>query len=299
MKKYLYSIAAAALLLGFTSCGGSKSGNNESEASEQSEDAAIPRTATVKITDNMFADGDMKWDILLVPGDYTFNYADGAAVVEIKAKANGIVDKELSSDTKFGVYDENGNELGTMLTFSGSGNLSKALQNGDNATECVLTLKYYGFDTPFPEFMAKAKEIKGLEAMEYQKSSSDSSSGSSSVTSGDLSTFISNGKSGDIDMMLDALEWENSVEAALKPQVRALDEEAIKTAIEIDKASEEIGAKYDRHNLSGALDAMEDKMTDSQRSRYRSAIANMVFYYNASEDGTEFNNLYRKLRYGI
>lgn len=298
MKKIFYSMTAAALLLGFTSCGGSKSGNNESEASEQSEDAAIPQTATVKITDNMFADGDMKWDILLVPGDYTFNYADGAAVIEIKAKANGIVDKELSSDTKFGVYDENGNELGTMLTFSGSGNLSKALQNGNNETECVLTLKYYGFDTPFPEFMAKAKEIKGLEAIEYRKSP-DSPTTDGSVNSSDLSTFISNGKSGDIDRMLDALEWENSVEAALKPQVRSLDENAVKTAIEIDKASEEIGAKYDRHNLSGALDTMADKMTDSQRSRYNTAIANMVHYYTASEDMTEFNNLYRKLRYGI
>lgn len=55
----------------------------------------------------------------------------------------------------------------------------------------------------------------------------------------------------------------------------------------------------DRHNLSGALDTMADKMTDSQRSRYNTAIANMVHYYTASEDMTEFNNLYRKLRYGI
>lgn len=299
MKKYLYSITAAALLLGITSCGGNKSGNNEAETSEQSEEAATPQTATVKVNDESFAEGDMMQDIRLVPGNYTFNYADGTAVVEIKAKTVGQTDKEVSSDTKFGIYDENGNELGTMIIFSGTGQLSEALKNGNNETECVLTLKYYGFDTPFPEFMAKAKEIKGLEAMEYQKSSSDSSTGSSSVTSGDLSTFISNGKSGDIDKMLDALEWENSVEAALKPQVRALDEEAIKTAIEIDKASEEIGAEYDRHNLSGALDTMEDKMTDSQRSRYNTAIANMVHYYTASEDGTEFNNLYRKLRYGI
>lgn len=44
---------------------------------------------------------------------------------------------------------------------------------------------------------------------------------------------------------------------------------------------------------------MADKMTDSQRSRYNTAIANMVHYYTASEDMTEFNNLYRKLRYGI
>lgn len=298
MKKYLYSIAAAALLLSITSCGGNKNGNNEAETSEQSEEAATPQTATVRVNDESFAEGDMMQDIRLVPGNYTFNYADGTAVVEIKAKAVGQTDKEVSSDTKFGIYDESGNELGTMIIFSGTGQLSEALKNGNNETECVLTLKYYGFDTPFPEFMAKAKEIKGLEAIEYRKSP-DSPTTDGSVSSSDLSTFISNGKSGDIDMMLDALEWENSVEAALKPQVRSLDENAIKTAIEIDKASEEIGAKYDRHNLSGALDTMADKMTDSQRSRYRSAIANMVFYYNASEDGTEFNNLYRKLRYGI
>lgn len=298
MKKYLYSIAAAALLLSTTSCGGNKSGNNEAETSEQSEEAETPQTATVKVNDESFAEGDMMQDIRLVPGNYTFNYADGTAVVEIKAKAVGQTDKEVSSDTKFGIYDESGNELGTMIIFSGTGQLSEALKNGNNETECVLTLKYYGFDTPFPEFMAKAKEIKGLEAIEYRKSP-DSPTTDGSVNSSDLSTFISNGKSGDIDMMLDALEWENSVEAALKPQVRSLDENAIKTAIEIDKASEEIGAKYDRHNLSGALDAMEDKMTDSQRSRYNTAIANMVHYYTASEDMTEFNNLYRKLRYGI
>lgn len=298
MKKYLYSIAAAALLLSITSCGGNKSGNNEAETSEQSEEAATPQTATVKVNDESFAEGDMMQDIRLVPGNYTFNYADGTAVVEIKAKAVGQTDKEVSSDTKFGIYDESGNELGTMIIFSGTGQLSEALKNGNNETECVLTLKYYGFDTPFPEFMAKAKEIKGLEAIEYRKSP-DSPTTDGSVSSSDLSTFISNGKSGDIDMMLDALEWENSVEAALKPQVRSLDENAIKTAIEIDKASEEIGAKYDRHNLSGALDTMADKMTDSQRSRYNTAIANMVHYYTASEDMTEFNNLYRKLRYGI
>lgn len=298
MKKYLYSMAAAALLLSITSCGGNKSGNNEAETSEQSEEAATPQTATVKVNDESFAEGDMMQDIRLVPGNYTFNYADGTAVVEIKAKAVGQTDKEVSSDTKFGIYDENGNELGTMIIFSGTGQLSEALKNGNNETECVLTLKYYGFDTPFPEFMAKAKEIKGLEAIEYRKSS-DSPTTDGSVNSSDLSTFISNGKSGDIDMMLDALEWENSVEAALKPQVRSLDENAIKTAIEIDKASEEIGAKYDRHNLSGALDTMADKMTDSQRSRYNTAIANMVHYYTANEDMTEFNNLYRKLRYGI
>lgn len=298
MKKYLYSIAAAALLLSITSCGGNKNGNNEAETTEQSEEAATPQTATVKVNDESFAEGDMMQDIRLVPGNYTFNYADGTAVAEIKAKAVGQTDKEVSSDTKFGIYDENGNELGTMIIFSGTGQLSEALKNGNNETECVLTLKYYGFDTPFPEFMAKAKEIKGLEAIEYRKSP-DSPTTDGSVSSSDLSTFISNGKSGDIDMMLDALEWENSVEAALKPQVRSLDENAVKTAIEIDKASEEIGAKYDRHNLSGALDTMADKMTDSQRSRYNTAIANMVHYYTASEDMTEFNNLYRKLRYGI
>lgn len=298
MKKYLYSTAVAALLLGITSCGGNKSGNNEAETSEQSEEAATPQTATVRVNDESFAEGDMMQDIRLVPGNYTFNYADGTAVVEIKAKAVGQTDKEVSSDTKFGIYDENGNELGTMIIFSGTGQLSEALKNGNNETECMLTLKYYGFDTPFPEFMAKAKEIKGLEAIEYRKSP-DSPTTDGSVSSSDLSTFISNGKSGDIDMMLDALEWENSVEAALKPQVRSLDENAVKTAIEIDKASEEIGAKYDRHNLSGALDTMADKMTDSQRSRYNTAIANMVHYYTASEDMTEFNNLYRKLRYGI
>lgn len=298
MKKYLYSIAAAALLLSITSCGGNKSGNNEAETTEQSEEAATPQTATVRVNDESFAEGDMMQDIRLVPGNYTFNYADGTAVVEIKAKAVGQTEKEVSSDTKFGIYDESGNELGTMIIFSGTGQLSEALKNGNNETECVLTLKYYGFDTPFPEFMAKAKEIKGLEAIEYRKSP-DSPTTDGSVSSSDLSTFVSNGKSGDIDMMLDALEWENSVEAALKPQVRSLDENAVKTAIEIDKASEEIGAKYDRHNLSGALDTMADKMTDSQRSRYNTAIANMVHYYTASEDMTEFNNLYRKLRYGI
>lgn len=118
-------------------------------------------------------------------------------------------------------------------------------------------------------------------------------------TDAELSEFKSKGKSGDIDKMLDAFEWINKVEASLKPQVRALDENAIKAKIELDKASEEICKKYDAYSMMGALNNMTDKMNSSQQSRYNSACSNSVLFFTINDDTKEYNSLYRKLRYGL
>lgn len=162
--------------------------------------------------------------------------------------------------------------------------------------------------------LAKAKTIKGIDAAksnsrwsssstdeddDSSSSSSSSSSGSSSLNDSELRQFISDGKSGDIDKMISALEWLYKTEAGLKPKVRALDEEAIKCAVELDKASQEIGKKYDTFTLAGALDSKTDEMSSSQLSRYNKVCGKVVVYFTSSENTSEYNSIYRRLRYGL
>lgn len=120
-----------------------------------------------------------------------------------------------------------------------------------------------------------------------------------SVDSGELSEFISNGKSGDIDRILDAFEWLNGVKASLKPGVRASNKEAIKAAIEVDKAEGKVADKYDRFSIAGALDSMTDDMTEEQLDRYNSLIGKDVLYFNASDMNSEAAKLYNSMRRGF
>lgn len=210
MKKVFYSIAAAAILLGTTACGGDKKGTaNDASQIEMAMESAMQQ-------------------------DDEAEYAQDATIDD---------------------------------TASISDDIDEPADNIDDATD----------DT--------------------DDSDANNSAGMA-FTDSELSKFISDGKSGDIDRMIDALEWHNSVKAKLKPQVRALDENAIKEAIKLDKASEEIGEKYDRYSLSGALDSKTGEMSNSQLSRYNTACANGVLYFTSKDDTTEYNSLYRKLRYG-
>ena len=332
MKKIFYSMTMAALTLGITACGGnSDSSSNPDQALKEAVEAApteeekpdysnVQKTATVTVADSNFSEGDLADFIAIVPGDYTFNFdaENERAEIKLKLRPKGVSFNDVSGSTNFEILDADGNRLGTIVIFSGQSDLSEALQEGNTAEAVEITAYYFGnkYDDSvgFEQFMARARKLRGIKAVSindsgsssYSSSSSSSSSsadtdfsGNSYVSAADLKKYIENGMSGDIDRMLSAMEWENKVEKQMKPRLRNLDEDAIRAKIAIDKASEKIGEKYDRHILSGALDNLEDDMTDSQRQRYAKACANTVFVYTASEDGTEYNNLYRKLRYGL
>lgn len=305
MKKIIYGVAMAALLVSMTACGGKNAEKAEDTELANSEENKEPKTITLKVVDGTFADGELADYIELVPGEYTMTCTSQKGELELKAKATEQSDMKLSGNTKFGIYDEEGNEIGIMLLYGGQTDFNKAMNEGDTETEYTLYMNYYAHrDFPMEEFIKKAKEVRGLKAVAVTESSSSSSSSASSdsgstlVSSSDLATFISKGKSGNIDKMIEALEWLNKIEADLKPQVRALNEDAIKATIALDEATNEIGEKYDCFSLMGALDQMTDKMSDSQLNKYNSACAKTVIYFNANEDTSEYDNLYRKLRYG-
>lgn len=305
MKKIIYGVAMAALLVSMTACGGKNAEKAEDTELANSEENKEPKTITLKVVDGTFADGELADYIELVPGEYTMTCTSQKGELELKAKATAQTDMEISGSSKFGVYDAAGNEIGTMYLWSSD--IDEGLNAGDTDTEYVISMHYYAdSELPMDEFMKKAKEVKGLKAENYSRSSSSSSSSSSAssdsgstlVSSSDLATFISKGKSGNIDKMIEALEWQNKIEADLKPQVRALNEDAIKAKIAVDKAINEIGEKYDSYSLMGALDYMTDEMSNSQLNKYNSACAKSVTFFNANDDTSEYDNLYRKLRYG-
>lgn len=314
----------AALTLGITACGGnSDSSSNPDQALKEAVEAApteeekpdysnVQKTATVTVADGNFAEGDLADFIAIVPGDYTFNFdADNErAEIKLKLRPKGLSFNDVSCNTNFEILDADGNQLGKIVIYSGQSALSEALQEGNTANAVEITAYYFGNkyndSVGFEQFMARANKLRGLKAVSINDSGSSSSSsagsdfsGNSYVSAADLQKYIENGMSGDIDRMLSAMEWENKVEKQMKPRLRALDEDAIRAKIAIDKASEKIGEKYDRHILSGALDNLEDDMTDAQRQRYAKACANTVFVYTANENGTDYQNLYRKLRYGL
>ena len=226
--------------------------------------------------------------IAIVPGDYIFNFdaEKERAEIKLKLRPKGLSFNDVSCNTNFEILDTDGNQLGKIVIYSGQSALS-----------------------------ARANKPRGLKAVSINDSGNSSSSSASSssssssagsdfsgnsyVSAADLQKYIENGMSDDIDRMLSAMEWENKVEKQMKPRLRALDEDAIRAKIAIDKASEKIGEKYDRHSISGALDDISDQMTDAQNQRYAKACANTVFVYTANENGTDYQNLYRKLRYGL
>lgn len=327
MKKIFYSMTMAALTLGITACGGnSDSSSNADQALKEAVEAApteeekpdysnVQKTATVTVADSNFSEGDLADFIAIVPGDYTFNFdaENERAEIKLKLRPKGVSFNDVSGNTDFEILDADGNRLGTIVIYSGQSDLSEALQEGNTAETVEITAYYFGnkYDDSvgFEQFMARARKLRGIKAVSRNDSGSSSSSSSSSadtdfsgnsyVSAADLKEYFENGMSGDIDRMLSAMEWENKVEKQMKPRLRDLDEDAIRAKIAIDKASEKIGEKYDRLTLSGALDNLEDDMTDAQSQRYAKACANTVFVYTASEDGTEYNNLYRKLRHGL
>ena len=334
MKKIFYSMTMAALTLGVTACGGNnESASNSGQALDEAVEAAAPaeeekpdysnvqKTATVTVADGNFAEGDLADFIAIVPGDYIFNFAAETERAEIKLKLRpkGLSFNDVSCNTNFEILDTDGNQLGKIVIYSGQSALSEALQEGNTADAVEITAYYFGNkyndSVGFEQFMARANKLRGLKAVSINDSGNSSSSSASSssssssagsdfsgnsyVSAADLQKYIENGMSDDIDRMLSAMEWENKVEKQMKPRLRALDEDAIRAKIAIDKASEKIGEKYDRHSISGALDDISDQMTDAQNQRYAKACANTVFVYTANENGTDYQNLYRKLRYGL
>lgn len=116
-----------------------------------------------------------------------------------------------------------------------------------------------------------------------------------------LDDFISKGKSGDINKMIEALEWMNKKRNELKPYVRNLNESAIALAVKLDNANEKVGNKYDAFTLSGALGDKTESMNDSQLSRYNRACGNtcIFFSYNETDLSSKYNDIYRKMKYGL
>lgn len=117
-------------------------------------------------------------------------------------------------------------------------------------------------------------------------------------TSAELDKFVADGKSGDIDRMISALEWYNQTRQALKPDVRNLDESAIKAAADLEKADEDIADKYGAFSLTGALNNMMSEMSESQKTQVSTLSAQSVLFFTAQDDTSEYDRLYRKYRYG-
>ena len=117
-------------------------------------------------------------------------------------------------------------------------------------------------------------------------------------TSAELDKFVSDGKSGDIDRMISALEWYNQTCQALKPDVRNLDENAIKAVADLEKADEDIADKYGALSLTGALNNMMSEMSESQKTQVSTLSAQSVLFFTAQDDTSEYDRLYRKYRYG-
>lgn len=93
MKKIFYTAAVAAIALGMTACGGKKEETANAESAEMavnndSADENIPASVNVTVEDGTFEGGDMAEYVAIVPGEYTFNYSDGRATIELKAKGS-------------------------------------------------------------------------------------------------------------------------------------------------------------------------------------------------------------------
>lgn len=131
-----------------------------------------------------------------------------------------------------------------------------------------------------------------------EEPAASSSSENKYFTSAELDKFVSDGKSGDFDRMISALEWYEKTRAALKPDVRNIDENAIKAVAELEKANESVGGKYDSLTLEGALNSKMDEMSESQKNKVSELSASSVLFFTAKDDTQEYNKLYRKYRYG-
>lgn len=149
----------------------------------------------------------------------------------------------------------------------------------------------------------------GEEIAEYAESETDQlesaidETTNSWFTNEELAKFISDGKSGDIDKMIDAYDWYKTMRASLKECIRNLDENAIAAAVALDKANEEVAMKYDEYGISigGALSDKEKEMTEAQRKRFNEVDSKSVVFFTSSEKelSDKYNEKFKELRYGI
>lgn len=122
------------------------------------------------------------------------------------------------------------------------------------------------------------------------------------VTSNEISQYISDGKSGDLDRMISAYSWYAKKRSELKPEVRNLNEDAIKAVAEMEKAEDEVADAIGSTSLKALLYEKFGSMSDSQEKKFKEATDNDVFFFSGSEtmskDSQKYNELYRKYRYG-
>lgn len=339
MKKIFYSIATAAIALSLTACGGKKAESAESAQSAQpseenydDENVEVPTSATVTIAETAFEDGDLAEFIELVPGDYDVNYEDFEILTSVKVRALAQSDREVSYFT-VNYYDEGGNQLTSETIVDGIDAINEALKSGDTVTEIEipvhLLLVGNGAEA---EFMNTVKTVKGDYVSEdtdgdsserevrtigesYENQAQKESDTNETETaaysnatyanakdlekSAAYKQFLSDGKSGNIDKMIKALQWLGTQRSAIRSKVRDLNENAIGIAVALDKASEEIGKKYDAFSLKGALNDKTNNMTNAQLTAYNNACANDPVFFTVKESDLsgKYNTIYRKLRY--
>lgn len=300
---------------------------------EEEEKMEIPESAIAKIDNIHFEDDEMQDMVRLKRQDYELTYADFAINTTVQVFACDKTDKKVSY-LKLGFYDENGNKLESIQVFDGIEQLNAALEAGDidNAIDLPVSFTTVGRNSE-AKFMNAVKYIKG-EAI-YSDSEGDDenthqtlaeanaeeeveevieevveetpatnpnktfSNAKDLKNSPEYKQFIADGKSGDIDKMIRAYVWLGKQEAAIKSQVRALNETAIEMAVALDQANEEIGEKYDSFTISGALNNMTDKMSNAQLTAYNKACADEPLYFTANDMdlSMKYAEKYRKIRY--
>lgn len=118
------------------------------------------------------------------------------------------------------------------------------------------------------------------------------------VDSYEFKQYAENAKSGNIDKMIEALNWLNKTNASLKSQVRALDKTAIAKVVELDIIEKAAADKYDRMSLDGALDNLTDEMSESQLEKYNSVSrsSSLFFTMNDSKLSQEYTQIYREIK---
>lgn len=118
------------------------------------------------------------------------------------------------------------------------------------------------------------------------------------VDSYEFEQYAENAKSGNIDKMIEALNWLNKTNASLKSQVRALDKTAIAKVVELDIIEKAAADKYDRMSLDGALYNLTDEMSESQLEKYNSVSrsSSLFFTMNDTKLSQEYTKIYREIK---
>ena len=335
MKKVFLSVALTSLVMCATSCGSGSSSDAESDsiaAAKAADDAIeVPAEATVTVVDTVFTDGDLADYVDLVSGDYKVTsdkeFKQIRVVLYATPKAQLNESFEISGDGKLYLLDESGNELTRLYPTwnDDEKNLVEALNTGKLGGKFEMTYTCRADNNAeLAGWMEKAKTVKAgainkksAKSSSSSSSSSDDDSSSSSTTSYSSSVegvddaaveafinsagfkkFEENACSGDIDKMIEALEWLNSTESSLKSSVRNLDPTAIAKTVKLDEVSHKAGDKQDAYSLSGALNNMQKKMSSSQQGKYNSAVAKSVVYFSMKDydQRAKYDEIYKKLR---